>query len=79
MTNALTRSLILEWSRPCRHPLTAASARPDACVLTLAAGIWLIIIGITQTIQAFQTRKAANTARQTVDEVSSRLASALSD
>ena len=48
-------------------------------VLTLAAGIWLVIIGITQIIQAFQTRKAANTARQTVDEVSSRLASALSD
>jgi uncharacterized membrane protein HdeD (DUF308 family) len=43
-------------------------------VLTLAAGIWLIIIGITQIIQAFQTRKAANTARQTIDEVSNRLA-----
>jgi uncharacterized membrane protein HdeD (DUF308 family) len=37
-------------------------------VLTLAAGIWLVIIGITQIIQAFQTRKAANTARQTIDE-----------
>jgi uncharacterized membrane protein HdeD (DUF308 family) len=37
-------------------------------VLTLATGIWLIIIGITQTIQAFQTRKAANTARHTIDE-----------
>jgi uncharacterized membrane protein HdeD (DUF308 family) len=48
-------------------------------VLTLAAGIWLVIIGITQIIQAFQTRKAANTARQTIDEVSNRLASDLSD
>jgi uncharacterized membrane protein HdeD (DUF308 family) len=37
-------------------------------VLTLAAGIWLVIIGVTQIIQAFQTRKAANTARQTIDE-----------
>jgi uncharacterized membrane protein HdeD (DUF308 family) len=48
-------------------------------VLTLAAGIWLVIIGVTQIIQAFQTRKAANTARQTVDEISNRLATALSD
>jgi uncharacterized membrane protein HdeD (DUF308 family) len=37
-------------------------------VLTLAAGIWLIIIGITQIIQAMQTRNAANTARQTIDK-----------
>jgi uncharacterized membrane protein HdeD (DUF308 family) len=43
-------------------------------VLTLAAGIWLVIVGITQIIQAFQTRKAANTASQTIDEVSNRLA-----
>jgi uncharacterized membrane protein HdeD (DUF308 family) len=48
-------------------------------VLTLATGIWLIIIGITQTIQAFQARKAANTARHAVDEVSDRLTTALSD
>jgi uncharacterized membrane protein HdeD (DUF308 family) len=48
-------------------------------VLTLAAGIWLVIIGITQIIQAFQTRKAANTARQTIDDVSNRLSTALSD
>lgn len=43
-------------------------------VLTLAAGIWLVIVGITQIIQAFQTRKAAKTARETVDELSNRLA-----
>jgi uncharacterized membrane protein HdeD (DUF308 family) len=48
-------------------------------VLTLAAGIWLVIIGVTQIIHAFQTRKADNTARQTVDEISNRLATALSD
>ena len=48
-------------------------------VLTLATGIWLVIIDLTQMIQAFQTRKAANTARQTVGEVSNRLTTALSD
>ena len=48
-------------------------------VLTLATGIWLVIIGITQIIQAFQARKAANTARHTIDKVSNRLATALSD
>src|SRR6185503_10973123 len=48
-------------------------------VLTLAAGIWLVIIGISQIIQALQARKAANTARHTIDKVSNRLATALSD
>ena len=48
-------------------------------VLTLATGIWLIIIGITQVIQAFQTRKAANTAHEALDEVSDRIKTALSD
>jgi len=43
-------------------------------VLTLAAGIWLVIIGTAQIIQAFQTRKAANTAHQTINEVSEHLA-----
>lgn len=43
-------------------------------VLTLAVGIWLVIIGVTQIIQAFQTRKVANTARHTLDEISNRLA-----
>ena len=36
-------------------------------VLTLAAGIWLAIIGITQIVQAFQTRKGANTTHQSLD------------
>jgi uncharacterized membrane protein HdeD (DUF308 family) len=42
-------------------------------VLTLAAGIWFVIIGITQIIQAFQTRKAANTAEHAIDEMSQHL------
>jgi len=48
-------------------------------VLTLATGIWLIVIGIGQAIQAIQTRKAANTARHAIDDVSDRLTTALSD
>jgi uncharacterized membrane protein HdeD (DUF308 family) len=48
-------------------------------VLTLATGIWLIVIGIGQVIQAFQTRKAANTARDAIDDASDRLTTALSD
>ena len=43
-------------------------------VLTLAAGIWLAIIGITQIIQAFQTRKAANTTHQTLDAAARHMA-----
>jgi uncharacterized membrane protein HdeD (DUF308 family) len=42
-------------------------------VLTLAAGIWFVIIGITHIIQAFQTRKAANTAEHAIDEMSQHL------
>ena len=48
-------------------------------VLTLATGIWLIVIGIGQAIQAIQTRKAAKTARHAIDDVSDRLTTALSD
>jgi uncharacterized membrane protein HdeD (DUF308 family) len=48
-------------------------------VLTLATGIWLVVIGIGQAIQAIQTRKAANTARHAIDDVSDRLTTALSD
>jgi uncharacterized membrane protein HdeD (DUF308 family) len=43
-------------------------------VLTLAAGICLVIIGITQIVQALQIRKHANTAQHTIDEMSNRLA-----
>jgi uncharacterized membrane protein HdeD (DUF308 family) len=48
-------------------------------VLTLATGIWLVIIGIAQIVQAFQTRKAAKTAREALDEVSNRIKTDLSD
>jgi uncharacterized membrane protein HdeD (DUF308 family) len=48
-------------------------------VLTLAAGISLVIIGISQVIQAFHTRRAANTARHAIDEVADRLTTVLSD
>jgi uncharacterized membrane protein HdeD (DUF308 family) len=43
-------------------------------VLTLAAGIWLIVIGITQMVQAFQTRKAANAAHRTLDDATRQMA-----
>jgi uncharacterized membrane protein HdeD (DUF308 family) len=43
-------------------------------VLTLAVGIWLVIIGIVQIVHALQTRKHAKTAKHTVDEISNRLA-----
>jgi uncharacterized membrane protein HdeD (DUF308 family) len=35
--------------------------------LTLAAGIWLLVIGISQIMHAFQTRKAASTAHRFLD------------
>jgi uncharacterized membrane protein HdeD (DUF308 family) len=44
-------------------------------VLTLAVGIWLVIIGITQIVQALQTHKHAKTAHHTIDEMSQHLAS----
>jgi uncharacterized membrane protein HdeD (DUF308 family) len=43
-------------------------------VLTLAAGIWLVIIGVTQIVHAFQTRKDVRTAHQTVDVAPHHLA-----
>jgi uncharacterized membrane protein HdeD (DUF308 family) len=46
----------------------------SVAVLTLAVGIWLVVIGIVQIVQALQTRKHAKTAKHTVDEISNRLA-----
>jgi uncharacterized membrane protein HdeD (DUF308 family) len=43
-------------------------------LLTLAAGICLIVIGITQMVQAFQTRKAANAAHRTLDDAARHMA-----
>jgi uncharacterized membrane protein HdeD (DUF308 family) len=42
--------------------------------LTLVAGIWLLIIGISQIVHAFQTRKAASTAHRFLDGPAERLA-----
>jgi hypothetical protein len=38
----------------------------------VAAGICLVFIGITQIVQALQTRKHAKTAQRTIDEISNR-------
>jgi uncharacterized membrane protein HdeD (DUF308 family) len=43
-------------------------------VLTLAARIWLVVIGISQIVQAFQTRKAASTAHRLLDGSAEHLA-----
>lgn len=43
-------------------------------VLTLAAGIWLVVIGITQIVQAFQTRKTANAAHHSLDAAARQMA-----
>jgi uncharacterized membrane protein HdeD (DUF308 family) len=43
-------------------------------MLTLAAGIWLVIIGISQIVQAFQTRNAASTAHRLLDGSAENLA-----
>ena len=37
-------------------------------------GIWLVIIGITQVVHAFQIRREANTAHAQIDAISHRLA-----
>lgn len=43
-------------------------------VLTLAVGIWLVIIGITQIVQALQTHKHAKAAQHTIDAAPRHLA-----
>jgi hypothetical protein len=53
-----------------------AGPSDSIAVLTLTVGIWLVTIGI---IGAFETREAASGVRQTVDEMSSRVATALID
>jgi uncharacterized membrane protein HdeD (DUF308 family) len=42
-------------------------------VLTLVTGVWLVVIGVVQVVQAFQIRKDAKTVREAVDSVSDRL------
>jgi uncharacterized membrane protein HdeD (DUF308 family) len=43
-------------------------------VLDIVSGVWLVLIGVTQIVQAFQIRKDAKTVRQTLDAVSDPLA-----
>jgi len=55
-------------------PVVLAWPFDSIAVLTLAAGICLVIIGITQIVHALQNRKHGKTAQKTIDEVSNRLA-----
>jgi uncharacterized membrane protein HdeD (DUF308 family) len=43
-------------------------------VLDIVSGVWLVLIGVMQIVQAFQIRKDAKTVRQTLDAVSDPLA-----
>jgi uncharacterized membrane protein HdeD (DUF308 family) len=43
-------------------------------VLALVTGIWLVVTGVVQIVQAFQIRKDAKTVREAVDSVSERFA-----
>ena len=43
-------------------------------VLVLVTGVWLVVMGVVQIVQAFQIRKDAKTMREAVDSVSERLA-----
>jgi uncharacterized membrane protein HdeD (DUF308 family) len=43
-------------------------------MLTLVAGVWLVVMGVVQTVQAFQVRKDAKTVQEAVESVSERLA-----
>jgi uncharacterized membrane protein HdeD (DUF308 family) len=38
-------------------------------MLTFISGVWLVVIGVAQIVQAFQIRKDAKTTRQTLDAV----------
>jgi uncharacterized membrane protein HdeD (DUF308 family) len=42
-------------------------------VLAVVTGVWLVVIGVVQIVQAFQIRKDAKTVREAVDSVSDRL------
>jgi uncharacterized membrane protein HdeD (DUF308 family) len=44
-------------------------------VLVLVTGVWLVVMGVVQVVQAFQIRSDAKTVREAVDSVSERLTS----
>ncbi|HZA12692.1 HdeD family acid-resistance protein [Mycobacterium sp.] len=46
---------------------------PSIAVLTLATGIWLVVIGVVQIVHAFQARKDVNTAHQAVEAAAQHL------
>jgi uncharacterized membrane protein HdeD (DUF308 family) len=43
-------------------------------MLTLVTGVWLVVMGVVQIVQAIQIRKDAKTVREAVDSVSERFA-----
>ena len=43
-------------------------------VLVLVTGVWLVVMGVVQTVQAFQVRRDAKTLQEAVESVSERLA-----
>jgi uncharacterized membrane protein HdeD (DUF308 family) len=43
-------------------------------VLAVVSGVWLVLIGVMQIVQAFQIRKDVRAARQTLDAVSEPMA-----
>jgi uncharacterized membrane protein HdeD (DUF308 family) len=43
-------------------------------VLALVTGVWLVVMGVVQCVQAFQIRKDEKTVREAVDSVSEQLA-----
>jgi uncharacterized membrane protein HdeD (DUF308 family) len=43
-------------------------------VLAVVTGVWLVVIGVVQIVQAFQIRKDAKTVREAVDSVSEQFA-----
>jgi len=44
--------------------------------LTLAAGIWFVIIGVVEVVRSFQIRSQANAAHEKIEAISHRLAAA---
>jgi uncharacterized membrane protein HdeD (DUF308 family) len=43
-------------------------------VLALVTGVWLVVMGVVQSVQALHIRKDAKTLREAFDSVSERLA-----
>ena len=75
ISGALSLVLAILSSRHCGDGYAVLLWPFDSiAVLTLAARIWLVVIGISQIVQAFQTRKAASTAHRLLDGSAEHLA-----